>query len=162
MRRVVVASVVVAVTLLLPGRAMAAPHSFDGSCQITGIVSFESWQSESLTFEGSGTCTGVLDGAVVQDTPISVGSAGEVRGFAVPILGYGAGDIDFTEAGFSFPFAYQQLGTLLRVYPACMGCAGVAFAPIDPVTPTQPSPEPEGPRSAIRIVIQTARTFVTA
>lgn len=160
MRKMAIILIAAAVGVAVARPAHAAPRSFDGNCQFVGVVA-GSYTSEVITLKGAGTCTGMLDGKMVQEAPISVATKGTVQGFAVPLLGFGSGTLSFTKAGVTFPVAYQQVGTILRSYPACMGCAGVAFGAIDPLSEAQPKPHPSGPRTRIRVVSQVARTFTT-
>ena len=137
----------------------AAPHTFDGTCQIAGVVGWTSYQASAYTFTGSGTCSGSFDGDVVQDASIKVRTEGEVMAFYLPVLGSGLGTIEFTDQKLTFPIAVQQTGPLLRVFVACHGCSGGAIGALENATETQPEPEARGPRLAIRIVTETIQTF---
>lgn len=158
-----VALVVFGWMMWLPGTAHAAPHTFDGACQLTGLVSgtFADSMGMSYTFEGSGTCTGRVDGQMLQDTPISVRSTGHIQSFLVPVLGDGMGKLMFTKAMVTYPIRIEQIGTVLRTFVMCMGCEGSALGTFEPVTETQPGPDRAGPRTAIRIVTGTTATFRT-
>lgn len=146
--------------MFLGGTAHAAPHTFAGSCQVTGIVKWDSYQARSYVFDGAGTCTGSLDGQMIQDAPVTTTTEGDVYAFIAPVLGSGLGTLGFADQNVTFPIGVQQVGAALRVFVACQGCSGTALGVLQTFTETQPAPEPEGPRNAIRIFTQTTTTFM--
>lgn len=146
--------------VLRPEIAEAAPHTFAGVCHTTGVVSFMSYGGMDYTFAGKGTCSGLLDGAPVQEAVTRVKSKGDVMAFMVPVVGSAMGTITFTKQKITFPIGIQQIGLTLRVFVACHGCTGSAVGGFEPFSQTQPEGDPMmGPRTAIRIVTQTTQTF---
>jgi hypothetical protein len=62
--------------------------SFEGSCSVAGLVRFSppaknASQRLSYTYDGTGTCTGVLNGAEVTDAPVRMQHAGRSEGGCV-------------------------------------------------------------------------------
>lgn len=153
------AALVAAVSLLvLHGAARGASHTFDGNCEITGIVSWTSYGVDAYTFAGTGACTGMLDGEMVRSVPVNVETEGEVNAFLVPVLGNGDGTFVFTDQKLKLPIAVQQLGPAIRVFAACKGCSGGWLGALQTFSEAQPEPGPHGPRAAIRIVTQSVQT----
>lgn len=159
MRRALVVLAVLAAVLFPSEKALAAPHTFDGQCVIPAVVN-ATYTSTDVHVEGSGTCTGLLDGAPVQSTPVTLNTTGEALAFFGPVIGHGSGTLSFTEAEVTFPIAYQTLGLALRVYTSCLGCAGGALGTFAP-TPPNPAATDDGPRTAITIAVQTNVTMST-
>jgi hypothetical protein len=137
--------------------ADAAPHTFQGACQLTGVIAWKSYQVREYTFDATGTCSGLFDGEPVQDAPIKVKSKGDVYQFFAPVIGGGAGTLEFRDQKVLFPIAHQQLGAALRVFVACKGCSGGMVGTLENATETQPEPHTQGPRTAVRLFTTTTQ-----
>ena len=141
------------------GASAAAPHTFRGACQVTATSS-GSYTAEGFRVEGDGTCTGLLDGEQVTETPVSTTASGSGL-FFVGGWTNGSGTLVFDVKGVRFPIRFEAfVPGPIRVYPSCFGCSGAAVGVVDPVTLMQPQPGPAGPQRAIRIVVTTVQEFV--
>src|SRR5438874_13404516 len=77
-RRHVVGGIVVLALTPVAGHASAAAkeHSFSGNCSLSGTTHFDppvtnEGAEHDWSFDGSGACTGALDGREVSGTPIA-------------------------------------------------------------------------------------------
>lgn len=110
-----------------PAEATYEPDKgFLGSCVITGTV------IPFTDFSGSGTCTGVLYGRVVQNTPVTATATATGTSIdPLPGLQTGEGSLNFVVGGRTINFTFTQVGTHLDIKGVV---AGEATGEVIPLT----------------------------
>jgi len=146
---------IVLASALTPASAGAARvDSFTGYCTISATAAAspgEPLQQVRTRTEGSGTCTGILNGQPVSNAPVRARATGTGVGVVTgpvfaPLLGSGAGSITFRDHHATIGFHYQQAALLLLLTG---NDGGNAVGALEPFTEGQP----QQPRAvAVRII----------
>jgi len=131
-------AVLVALVAVLPAAGALArgrpTNEFSGICQVAGDETTTNPSTGAFTFNGSGTCTGQLNGDLVLGLPIQVAESGTVAVIAnIPTTGTASGVVSAMDPStgrkIRLRFTAQQVGAV--VYATCRagGNFVAAFAP---------------------------------
>jgi hypothetical protein len=131
-RRLIILALALGAFLIVPV-ASANAATFAGACTVSGNANFgptglkSTPASLTYNFSGTGSCTGVLDGAQIVQAPVSAGAsgAGTLSCTAAAATG-GSGSITFTGRGVTIPFGVNLVGAGTEVAFTLTGGTGAA------------------------------------
>lgn len=131
MRRFLIAFAALAAFVFVPAASASAASTVSGACVLSGTASFGSPLgpvpgSNSFTFNGSGNCSGTLNGATVTNAPASATASGAGTLGCSASEGTGTGTL--TVNGTTIGFAFTLVGTASEVELALTGNSGGAAA----------------------------------
>lgn len=129
MRRFLIASAALAAFVVVPAASASAANTVSGACVLSGGASFTSPLgfvpgSNGFSFNGSGTCSGTLNGATVTNAPASAIANGTGTLGCSASEGTGSGTL--TVNGAAIGFAFTLVGTASEVELVLTGNSGGA------------------------------------
>ena len=106
---------------LAPVAAASAANTVTGACTVSGSASFTpnglqaTPQTLGYNFNGTGTCSGTLNGTPITNAPVSASASGSgTLSCAGAVTTGGTGSITFTGQGVSVGFGIDLVGTAFR------------------------------------------------
>jgi hypothetical protein len=124
-----------ALAVLALSAASASAATVSGECTVSGSADFSpnglqaTPQSLFYTFNGTGTCSGTLDGAVITNAPVSAtATGGGTLSCAGAVSAGGTGSITFPNQGVTIRFGISLVGAGSEVGFALTGNSGGAGA----------------------------------
>lgn len=129
MRRFLIAFATLGAFVFVPVASASAANTVSGACDLSGTASFSSPLgltpgSNGFTFDGSGTCSGTLNGAAITNAPASTTASG--TGTLGCSASEGAGSGTLYVNGAPVGFTFTLVGTASEIELAITGNSGGA------------------------------------